>query len=181
MPRTRRSNSLAAVVLLAVLQLGCVSQPETYAPPTQRKPLSVGDPSPLKAFVNMNDSDASVHFVRDISPTVEGVWRWARQKPTLLLSVPTATGWKFAADVTISDLTFKDTGPVNITVTINGHELTKAHFDKPGPGHIEKPVPPEWLRPKAENVVSLEIDKVWIAPEDKAVLGFVLTSAGFIH
>jgi hypothetical protein len=164
------------------MQVACISQPDTYAPPTQRRPLNVEDPSPLKAFVNMNDTDAKLHFVKDISDSLEGgVWRWARRKPTLMLTVPNTAGWKFAADITISDLTFKDTGPVTITVVVNGHELTKQRYDKPGPQHIEQPVPPEWLRAKAENLVSIEADKVWIAPEDKVVLGFVLTRAGFVH
>jgi hypothetical protein len=169
-------------VLLAALQAACVSQPDTYAPPAQRKPLNVEDPSPLKAFVNMSDADAKLHFVKDISDSLEGgVWRWTKKSPTLMLTVPNTSGWKFAADLTIHELTFKDTGPVTITITVNGHELTKQHYDKPGPEHVEQPVPPEWLRAKAENLVTLEIDEVWIAPEDKAVLGFVLTRAGFFR
>lgn len=170
------------LVAAAALVCSCVSQPDTYAPPTQRKPLSVEDQSALKPFLNMNDPEAKFYLVKDVSPALEGgVWRWARQNPTLMLTLPTTTGWKFAADIGISELTFKDTGPVNLTVIVNDHELTKAHYDEPGPKHIEQPVPPEWLRTNAENLVSLNIDKVWVAPEDKVVLGFVLTRAGFVH
>ncbi len=168
--------------LLALLVCGCVNIPDVYAPPQQRKPLSVEDSSPLKSFINMNEVAAPVHFVRDIAPAVEGgSWRWARKSPTLMFSVPSTKHMKFSADFTISGHTLKETGPVTMTITINGHELDKTTYSTEGDRHFEKPVPEDWLRTKAENVVTMEVDKVYVAPSDKVVLGFVLTRAGFIQ
>jgi hypothetical protein len=45
-----------------------------------------------------------------------------------------------------------------------------------GEKHVEKRVPPEWLKPGGENTVSAEIDKV-----GKDGRGFVLVRAGFIQ
>lgn len=172
----------ATLLLVTIASTGCVGIQDTYAPPEQRKPLNVEDPSPLKPFVDMNDAGAPAQFIRDISPALEGgTWRWTQQRPTLMFSIPTGKGWKFAADFTISDLTFAQTGPVTMTITVNGQKLDETLYDKPGYKHFEKPVREDWLRAKAENIVTMEVDKVWVAPTDKATLGFVLTRCGFIR
>ncbi len=172
---------LAAALLLALAMAACVGIQDTYAPPDQRKPLSVEDPSPLKAFIRMNEPWAPSHFIRDISQELQGgTWRWTQQRPTMMFLVKSTKGQKFSSDFTIADLTFQQTGPVTISVTINDHLLDKATYSKSGYQHFEKPVPEAWLHAKAENVVVMEIDKLWVAPADKATFGFILTTAGFV-
>ncbi len=172
---------MLAAVLLALMTTACVGIPDTYAPPEQRKPLSVEDPSPLKAFIKMNEPAAPSHFIRDIGSELQGAtWRWTQQRPTMMFLVKSTKGQKFSSDFTIAELTFQQTGPVTISVTINGHLLEKVTYSKSGYQHIEKDVPEAWLHAKAENVVVMEIDKLWVAPADKATFGFILTTAGFI-
>src|SRR3954466_15610220 len=108
---------LAAMLGLAVLLAGCVGIPDTYAPPDQRRPLSVEDPSPLKPYIKMNDPWATSHFVRDIGQDLQGgTWRWTGQHPTMMFLLPAVTGRKFVSDFTIAELTFEQTGPVTISV-----------------------------------------------------------------
>jgi hypothetical protein len=172
---------LAATLVLALTTTACVGIQDTYAPPDQRKPLSVEDPSPLKAFIKMNEPSASSHFVRDISQDLQsGTWRWTQQRPTLIFMLRSTKGQKFSSDFTIADLTLQQTGPVTITITINDHVLDKTTYTQSGDQHFEKPVPEAWLRAKTENIVIMEIDKLWLAPLDKATFGFILTTAGFI-
>jgi len=170
-----------SLLLPALAMVGCVGIQEAYAPPEQRKPLSVEDPSPLKAFIHMNDPWAPSHFIRDIGQELQGgTWRWTQQRPTMMFLVNSTKGQKFSSDFTIAELTLQQTGPVTISVTINDHLLDKATYAKSGYQHIEKEVPEAWLHAKAENIVVMEIDKLWVAPADKATFGFILTTAGFI-
>ncbi len=172
---------LAATLLLAMTFTACVGIQDTYAPPDQRKPLSVEDPSPLKAFIKMNEPSASSHFIRDIGAELQGsTWRWTQQRPTMMFLVKSTKGQKFSSDFTIAELTFQQTGPVTISVNINGHPLDKITYSKSGYQHFEKAVPEAWLHAKAENIVVMEIDKLWVAPADKATFGFILTTAGFL-
>ena len=172
---------LAATLLLAFATTACVGIQDTYAPPDQRRPLSVEDPSPLKAFIKMNEPSAPSHFIRDIGAELQGgTWRWTQQRPTMMFLVKSTKRQKFCSDFTIADLTFQQTGPVTISVTINDHLLDKVTYAKSGYQHFEKDVPEAWLHAKAENVVVMEIDKLWVAPADKATFGFILTTAGFV-
>jgi hypothetical protein len=172
---------LAVPLVLALTTAACVGIQDTYAPPDQRKPLSVEDASTLKAFIKMNEPSAPIHFVRDIGQDLQsGTWRWTQQRPTLMFSIPTTKDQKFSSDFVIAETTFQKTGPVTISITINDHLLDKTTYAKSGQQHFEKAVPELWLRMKPENIVTMEIDKLFISPSDKAPFGFILTNAGFI-
>jgi hypothetical protein len=73
----------------------------------------------------------------------------------------------------------QSTGPVTISIFINGHLFGKVKYGDAGRKQFEKPVPVAFLNSKAVNFAALEIDKVWVSKTDGAVLGFILTSAGF--
>ena len=173
-----RRAALPAVC--AALLAGCVEQPQTYAPKQPRRPLSIEEPSVLKPAVRMNEPGAELHFIRDIKAYVEGgIWRWTGKRPTLMFRTAKDRGLKFFADVVVPQITFKDTGPQTISITINGKPFDEVRVETAGDRHIEKAVPDGVLRTEAENVVTMEIDKVWIAPADGVHLGFVLIAAGF--
>ena len=174
-----RSELACAFVLLA-LAAGCKRYPDSYAPPEQRQPLTIEEPPEFKPFITMSDSSAPLHFVKDIKPALEsGAWRWTLKQPTLILSAPKERGLKFVAEVAVPEITFRDTGPVTITVTINGQKLDTFSFPKPGNRRLEKPVPDGWLKTAEENTVTMEIDKLWTARADGVQVGFILASVGF--
>jgi hypothetical protein len=180
--RTRASlrRSLAFAALLLALAAGCKRYPDTYAPPEQRQPLNLEEPPEFKSFLTMNDAAAPLHFVKDIKPDLQGgAWRWTLKQPTVMLSAPKERGLKFVAEVAIPDITFRDTGRVSITVTINGSKLDTFVFPKPGSRRLEKPIPDGWLRAGEDNTVTMEIDKLWTAQQDGVQVGFILTSVGF--
>lgn len=130
----------------------------------------------------MNDPMADAYIVRDVSKTTEGnSWRWAYKHPALRFYLRSIDGIKFALDAGIAELTFKETGPVTLTVLINDHELDKLRFDQPGNRHFEKEVPAAFLRAGAENLVAIEPDKFWVSKQDGATLSFVLIQAGFVQ
>ncbi len=159
---------------------GCTSIPDSYAPPMQRRPWLGPEPSAVKHFVNMNDPDADSYIVRDISRTVEGSWRWTYARPELRFHLATTQGLKFTADLSIAEVTLRQTGPVTLSFLINGHLLDKVHYSEHGEKHVQKPVPPGYLA-LGENRVVIEPDKTWVSNDDKVRLGFILTRAGFVQ
>jgi hypothetical protein len=82
-------------------------------------------------------------------------------------------------DFAIADLTFNDTGPVTFSISINGRLFDKVLYDQPGEKRYDKPVPPGFLKPKSEVTVTVKPDKIWIAKDDGAKLGFILIRIGF--
>ncbi len=160
----------------------CVKIPDSYAPPMQRKPMDVIEPSLLKFFIRMSDATASNNIVGDINESIEcSSWRWTKRKPTMRFQLKHVNNQKFMADLSIADQTFKDTGPVTITFVVNDHELDRVTYIKPGHQPFEKAVPAEWLHAVGDNIVSMEIDKMWTAPADHVELGYILASAGFLE
>ncbi|MBK5293518.1 MAG: hypothetical protein JJE04_17815 [Acidobacteriia bacterium] len=159
---------------------GCVSIPDSYAPPMQRHGIAGPDNRGLKHFIAMNDPAAPVHFLRDIGPTLEnGLWRWTGQKPTLKFFLPSVAHLTLQVDFSIHDVILQQTGPITISYFINGHPLDKATYAKGGEQHFEKAVEESWLLKGSINVVSAELDKIYVAPDDGAKLGLTLIRAGF--
>lgn len=167
---------------ICLLLGGCSRQPDWYAPPVQRKPLTGTEFSGLGHFVAMNDPQADSYIVRDVAKTVEGgTWRWTGPKPELRFFLQAIHGLSLSVDFAIAEITIKDTGPVTLSFFINGHLLDKVRYEEHGNKHFQKPVPPEFLKANADNSVVIEPDKVWISKLDNAQLGFILTRAGFVQ
>ncbi len=152
--------------------------PESYAPPVQRQPFESFRPYRIKRVVNMNDPDAPAHIVKDINSHAEGMWRWTQQTPTVKVKVRSTENLKYTIDFSLPEVTFKDTGPVTLSFSVNGHLLSQVHYDKSGEYHYEKLIPPEWLTVDQDALLAAEIDKVWVSKEDGVKLGFILTRIG---
>ena len=152
--------------------------PEPYAPPVQRQPFENFRPYRITRVVNMTDGDADAHFVQDIAGVVEGNWRWARDRPTVKIVMRVNDNVKFLIDFTIPEVTFKETGPVNLSFFVNGHLIEKVRYTESGQKHYEKPIPAEWVEPGKEATLAAEIDKVYVAKNDGVRLGFILTRIG---
>ena len=173
---------MRAFLTLALLLTGCVSIPDSYAPPIQRKALDAGDHDGLRSFIHVNDPAAPLHFVRDIGTDVHGgSWRWTLQYPTLRFVVKKRPGLKLVVDYAVAEDTLRDTGPVTIRFFVNTHQIAEVHHKTSGGQHLEKPVPVEWLRDDQDAVLAMEIDKLWTSKLDGLKFGFILTSAGFIE
>ncbi len=167
-------------VLLSLFVTGCSTAPDSFAPPIQRSPLDSGEQAAVGKFVNLGDLNAGAYIVRDVADSVEaGAWRWARKRPELRFHLDTVDRMRFKADFAVAEATMKTTGPVTISVFINGHLLESVSFTEPGDRSIDMPVPPRFLRAASTNVAAMEIDKVYVAEADGAILGFILKRAGF--
>jgi len=163
--------------LLALALCSCRSLPQEYPPPEQR-PSFEGYRLPAGRIVNMDDPDAALHFVRDISPGLAANWRWTDQRPAVRIRVRAVENLKYTIDFTLPEATFKDTGPVTVTFTVNDHALDHVRYAAAGSRHFEKAVPADWIALNKDAIVGVEVDKPWISKEDGVHLGLILTRIG---
>ena len=170
-------------LILAVAWLaGCQRQPETFAPPVQRQPLEEFRPYRSARVVQMNDGDAEAFFVQDVTGgKAETSWRWAGKKPTLRFHPRSIEGLSYFIDFTLPEVTFKKTGPVTITFTVNGLKLDAIRYTEPGPRQYRKLIPPGWIYAGQPVALAAEIDKTWYSEVDGAALGFIVSSFGLEH
>lgn len=162
----------------ALLLSACQNMPEPYAPPVQRQPFENFRPYRVDRIIEMSDGDAPAHFVRDISNTGGGSWRWVGQRPTVRFTLHSVEHLHYLIDFTIPGVTFDQTGPVTLSFFVNDHLLDKVHYTTQGVKHFEKAVPDGWVEADKEATVAAEIDKMYVAKEDGSRLGFILTSIG---
>ncbi len=170
----------AAMTALCWLLIGCGSQPESYAPPEQREPLTAEQASEAKTFVAMNDADAESYFVKDIRGLEGGQWRWTGAEPTLHFVLDKADNWNLVVDFAVAGATFKDTGPVDVTFQVNDHVAAEEHYDEFGDKHIEQTVDPAWITPGGDTIVKMTVKPAWLS-SDKTQLGMILVRAGFVE
>jgi hypothetical protein len=169
-----------AVALLPLLLSSCDRLPETYPPPEQRQPQAL-TPDPYAMMVEMNDPDAAQHIVKDIYEPFGSPWRWTGKQPTVKVLVYATDNVKLSADFAIWDDGFKQTGPLELSFSANGHLLDKVKYATPGYKHFEKLVPVEWLSADTESTISVDVDKLYVSPQDGAKFGFILTRIGFLR
>jgi hypothetical protein len=157
--------------------ISCQDIPPAYPVPEQR-PSFEGYKEHSPRLVNMGDADAPRHFVRDISPELNGSWRWSRARPAVSVRVRSDEALKYKIDFTLPEITFKETGPVTIAFLVNDHMLDRLHYTRSGDQHFEKTVPAGWIEVGKEAIVGAEIDKLWTSQKDGARFGFIITRIG---
>lgn len=168
------------VWLLCLAATGCTPVPQWYAVPYQRVMTVGGDPAALGEFVSFGQRAAHEYVVAEIldgSPTQ--VWRWTNQNPTLRFFLLEPQGWDFQVNFTLAESTWKSTGPVALRVLLNGEVLGTATGLGQGRHERSWKVPPALIKPKAENIIRMELDKVLVAEGDGVKLGMILEAAGF--
>jgi hypothetical protein len=134
------------------------------------------------AWVETDRAGAARHYLRDIEQGAEPTrWRWTAEKPVFLFYAPARAGVRFKMDFVIHSLTFKQTGPLRMTVRINGKELGRRLYTSPEDHTFEQAVPPEMLRADGVAMVETALDKYYIAPADGQKLGYLFVRGGFIY
>ena len=167
------------VLIPALLLTACQRQPETFAPPVQRQPLEDFRPYRAARIVKMNDADAEAFFTADIiKGPVDTPWRWTGKRPAITLHPRSIDGLAYAIEYAIPEVTFKATGPVNVTYLVNGRVLDTVRITQHGQRSYQKLVPPGWMIATQPVELAAEIDKTYVSKDDDATLGFLLTSLG---
>ena len=148
-----------------------------YPMPAQRQPPVADDPSPWRPYVKFSDPDADDYIVRDIFPG--DARRWTSDHPEMKFRLQPRPGMRFSMNFTIVGATFRDTGPVTVTIRVNNRQLGVVRCDHPADYHFEQPVPIAWLGSGDPVKVLAEANPLWTAPSDGAHLGYLIVEAGF--
>jgi hypothetical protein len=169
----------AGLAWLTLLFTACSVEPKVFSPPRQRQALQRA--SFPTALVVMRDSAADLRIVKDILGGPGEPWRWTAKRPTIRVPPTDIAGLTYQIQFSVAEATFKFTGPVTVTFLVNDKPLGTLRCDKPGERVWKAPVPPEMLRPNAENTIGAEVDKVWTSPRDGVQLGLILTNIGLVR
>jgi len=132
-------------------------------------------------MVEMNDPDASQHIVKDIYEPFGSTWRWTAKRPTIKVLVYATDNVRLSTDFAIWNEGMQQTGPLELSFFVNDHLLGKQKYATPGYKHFEKAVPAEWLSADTESTVSVDVDKLYVSPQDGKQFGFILTRIGFLR
>ena len=169
---------LLGVALLIALT-GCTPSPESYPVPPQHQPIVAPEKLATDDYVKAGDPWAETFFVRDIRGS-EGKFRWASANPELRFELKKTERLKFQLEYGVHQLLLKEVGPLEMTITINGHDLATIRDPIPGDKTFQKAVPAEWLNPHAKNTVSIRVHNPWLT-SDKSYLSFIFIGAGFVE
>jgi hypothetical protein len=165
--------------LCLLLCAGCSSLPDSFPPPPQRPALDAQGGLPVGYFVYMEDPESDRYIVQGFASKSEGTWRWAYEHPVLQFWGPDMPRVQFFMDFSIPERTFRVTGPVTLTFSLNGKVFDHLLCAQPGQQHYSHEAPAGLLLKNAMNVVSIQPDKFWVSKEDGTKHGFVLARAGF--
>ena len=177
------TRSIYPAVFSLALGAACGRLPETFAPPPQRAALVAVPANGPGYFLSMADPNADAYLVQGVADRGPGTWRWAFEHPVLRFFVPSEPGrqftLQFTLEFTIPESTFRDTGPVTLSISMNGKPFDTARCERPGQHSYLHAVPPELLHAGALNLVAIDPHPVWVSPADGGRLGFILSRAGF--
>jgi hypothetical protein len=168
-----------ALALMAIAA-GCSEYPPTFAPPLQRLPVVDDDSLGYRHFHEMNDRRVETYFVQDIYTLEGNSWRWTGPKPTLRYRLREIQNLRFVMDLTVPEVTFRETGPVTVAVRVNGHLLDTVRYTAAGDYQFVKPVDEAWLTADEETIVEASVEPTWLGADGGTRLGFVLQRAGFL-
>jgi len=129
----------------------------------------------------MSDPESDRYIVHGFASKSEGAWRWAYERPVLRFWGPNLQKVSFFMDLAIPERTFRETGPVTLTLSLNGEVFDRVRYAQPGQQHYSHEAPARLLLKNAMNLVSIDPDKFWVAPDDGVKHGFILVRAGFLE
>lgn len=165
------------VVAAALALTGCSRWPDSYPVPEQRKPI-------LRRYITMvamDDPEAGDYIVKDIAPASNRVyWRWSYDRPELAIPLTKTENLRVAVDFGIVAETLKTTGPVTVTLFVNGHPAIAKQYKTPGDYHLEATVPPGSIAGPGVARLAVEARPIWVSPADAQHLGLTLIRAGFL-
>lgn len=158
--------------------LGCARQPAALPVPAQRQALV--DFSPVGPFVEMNSPAAPAHIVAGVAGAAGNPWRWTFARPQLRFEVPPGANPRFVLDFGIVPVTFAQTGPVVLSVSLDGKLLGRMRCGEPGDRRFESRVPEGWCKAGQIVTVTAEVDRRYVAQAGGQQLGYTLWRAGFL-
>ncbi|MBZ5608026.1 MAG: hypothetical protein LAP38_07210 [Acidobacteriia bacterium] len=153
----------------------CDRGPEAYPPPEQYQPLHGPDLPVLVAGVSNPDAWVlgDVH-----QETGAPGRRWTSAHPRFAFRLDRTEDLDLTIRLEVHSITFAHTGPVTVTIRVNGQTIDQLRFDSPDGREYSHPIPSALLQAQSPVVVAMDVDPVWVA-NDKQVFGIGLYYIGF--
>jgi hypothetical protein len=138
-------------------------------------------PASLLALVKMSDPAAEPQLVRGFYGVESGSWRWTASKFAVTLRPPDGsaqTGAALQFQFSLPEVIVNKTGPVTLSVSVNGTALPPQTYSKPGEYTYTASVPAAALN-TGTAAVEFSTDKVMPPSNgDKRELALVAVSVG---
>jgi hypothetical protein len=171
---------LAVLIAAALTLAACSRQPGFYTPSAVRPAFAAPSSRPSH-FVAMSSPDAARNVLSGVVLNGDGPWRWCLKEAQLQFDVPRMRGLKFKTEIAVGESTFVQTGPVRITISVEGHAIGDITFEKSDNRIVEFDVPESTLPATGLVHVTLAADKQSIPTDGGDRRAFILTSAGFVQ
>jgi hypothetical protein len=174
----RQAGLFAAAVCVAgtFALLACKERAEFSHLPRQYEPSAQDLPIPDVPLLVMGTTSAAENVVGGMSDE-ESEWPWSDEHPRFRCFLRDRGPWQFILQFFATNDTLKDTGPVTVTVSINGAPFSKFLVEKAGIARYEHDVPAENpLSGRAD--IDLTINPFWTST-DGTRLGILIHSIGF--
>jgi hypothetical protein len=169
------------VIPFLFLLVGCSRSKDSQNPPSQQGAIRRKQMPPTKSIIAMNDPAAFDYVVRGVSEDLAGgLWRWTLENPELQFVLKSTDKVKLEAVYSVADATLKDTGPVTVTFSVNGHNLPPVKYAKTGDYKFSQPVPAAWLNTEGLTKVAIDVKPLWVSHTDGQKLGLILIRTGFV-
>ena len=146
-------------------------------------PPRIGEPAPcgisagkMSAFAKMTEPAGKSQVARGMVP---GDNVWAFNRVLLFFRVQQTENVKFAMRFGVHSDVFSHTGPITVSIRINGKPFAHETYNRPEEYVFEKPVPAGFLAADSLTVIDVGVDKYYLTP-DGTKLTVLLLEAGFV-
>ena len=160
------------------LSLGGCSPEIEYRPPSQKAMPPGQDPPRIRDVIRMADPDADAFIAQDVLQGAGGSFRWTGQRPRFKVWLNEPGGREFLMRFALISGNFQETGPVTVSITVNGRLLAAPVFAAAREYEYRHPVAETWLAAPAPIVLGLDIAPVYVAKADGVKLGVYLECIG---
>jgi len=139
------------------------------------------EPQPEVRLIKMNSLDARFAVLAGVDGAGSGEERkWTDDQPRFQFRVSTLAACDLYLRYSVPEVTFRQTGPVRVTIQVNGKIFDSFVRSAPGDGEYRHPADGIIAEPFEPLIVALRIDPPYVAKDDNAKLGFQLEQIGFV-
>lgn len=133
-----------------------------------------------RPLLTLADSDIDAHILRDVMPSATSEpSRWTNSRPAFRLVLTDARDLQLYLHFFLPELTLSATGPVTLSISIDGTRVAAPRFTQPGDHEFQCPVPAGLLKPHRPLTLAFDVWPVYRAQPQDPPLGVVLFAAGF--
>jgi hypothetical protein len=163
--------------MIAICMCSC-RVPDSYPPPPQYNAAPSRDVLVLRmGFPFPNPRARALDDIIE-EPEAKGR-RWTGAHPAFSFMLNNAADLDFYMSFAVHGRTFAATGPVTLSVHVNGELIDRPRFDTAGDRKYSHPVPSLLLQKQNPVIVRIDVDPTWAAPDGGTKLGIVLFAIGF--